>query len=174
MLSCVCLQVLAVPNFETALLKIYSVCFPPRSPPTFLLIPFCQHSRDETWITKAISVKRAIAKLPCLHPSSHFSFNQMDKHSLLPFPWVFWLKSASCEKTVHPAPLLLLSTSLLSLQSWTYELLHDLTAQAHQVGNKSVLCFKLRAEFKNIAWTVAPTGSCLSASPVLYFSAKEA
>lgn len=149
---------LAVLNFKAILLKIYSVCLPPLPSPTFLLIPFCQYSRDETWIIKEILVKRAIAKLPCLHPSSHFSFKQMDKHSFIAtFPLsvlakicLLW-KDLQC--TLHP--LLLLSTSPLSFQSWAYVLLHNLTHQAHQVGNKSVLWLKLRAEFKNIAWTVA-------------------
>jgi len=46
MLVYVDLQLLAVPNFEAGLVKIYSVRFPPPFPPTLCLIPFCQYSKE--------------------------------------------------------------------------------------------------------------------------------
>lgn len=78
-----------------------------------------------------------VSILPLISPSTKWT----NIPSWLAFPWVFWLKSASCEKisqlhcTLHP--LLFLSTSLLSFQSWAYEFLHNLTDQVHWVGNKS-------------------------------------
>lgn len=169
---------LAVPNFEGGLLKIYSVCLPPLSPPTFLLIPFCQYSRDETWIIKEIAVKRTIAKLPCLPPSSRSSFNQMDKHSLIAtFPLSVLAKFSSCEKisqlrcTLYP--LLFLSTSLLTFQSWTQEFLHNLTDQVHQVGNKSPVA-QAKSRVQNYCMNCSNVQVLSSLPSVFYFSAKGA